>query len=379
MEMGPTRMERQPHELAGGARPAPAVRSEGQRYAGLAELGAVLADVDDLEQLGQAYFALAGRVIDFPMSAVYLFGEGTESPSWYASHNVSNRFMTTYERLGRPIDHELRQALATAAPVYNLAGRSLHQWRQTAVYRLVDRMENMLHVLKAPIVVRGSIIGTIDFASDRADTPVAETDLHLMAAMAGVVGGAVTALRTRRRLEERLNVVTLALENSSAAVAYISPDSDEPTITPSAAALLDGLWEGNDILYRILRDTEPSVAESHRSYLVRRRDGTKDVLNCTIRSVPGQPEAEVMELSLESAEPRYLNQRLPSLSTRESDVAGMVAAGLSDREIAEELTLSVYTVRQHMKNIYTKLEIGSRVQLTRVFFGKTARVTPPRR
>ncbi|WP_241266658.1 helix-turn-helix transcriptional regulator [Streptomyces scabichelini] len=373
-------MEKQRHEdRADRARSAPGVRSEGQRYASLAELAAVLADVDDLEQLGEAYFALSRRVIDFPMSAVYLFVDGTTSPSWYASRNVSNRFLAAYERLGRPVDDELRQVMATASPAYNLAGRSLTQWRQTDIYRLVDRLENMLHVLKAPIVVRGSIIGTIDFSSDRTNTPVAETDLHFMAAMAGVVGGAVTALRGRQRLQEQLDVVSLALENSSAAVAYTSPDSTEPTVTPPAAALLDDLREGGDILYRILRDTEPSVAESRRSYLVRKRDGANDVLNCTVRSVPGQPGAEVMELSLESAEPRYTNQGRPSLSNRESDVARMVAAGLSDREIAEQLTLSVYTVRQHMKSIYTKLEISSRVQLTRVLFGRTARAEPPRR
>jgi DNA-binding NarL/FixJ family response regulator len=53
-----------------------------------------------------------------------------------------------------------------------------------------------------------------------------------------------------------------------------------------------------------------------------------------------------------------------------------VAAGLSDCGIADELTLSRYAERQHVKNVYTKLEIGSRVQLTRVFYGKTARVRP---
>ncbi|MCX4703171.1 LuxR C-terminal-related transcriptional regulator [Streptomyces sp. NBC_01373] len=372
-------MQKQRYEdRADRARSLPGVRSEGQRYAGLAELAAVLADVDDLEQLGEAYFALSRRVIDFPMSAVYLFVDGTTSPSWYASRNVSNRFLAAYERLGRSVDDELRQVMTTASPAYNLAGRSLQQWRQTDIYRLVDRLENMLHVLKAPIVVHGSIIGTIDFSSDRANTPVAETDLHFLSALAGVVGGAVTALRGRQRLQEQLNVVSLALENSSAAVAYTSLDSTEPTVTPPAAALLDDLREGGDILYQILRDTEPSAAESRLSYLVRKRDGANDVLNCTVRSVPGQPGAEVMELSLESAEPRHVNQGRPSLSNRESDVARMVAAGLSDREIAEHLRLSVYTVRQHVKSIYTKLEICSRVQLTRVFFGKTARAEPPR-
>ena len=343
------------------------------RYAALMKISASLVDVNDLVELGEAYFGQIGAVMDLPMQAIYLFEWGTSSPQWYDSRNVSDRFMTTYEQCGRPVDDELRKALLTAVPVYNLADRTVAQWRETEVYQRVDRLENMLHVLKAPVVVGGNIIGTIDFASDSLGTEVGEIDMDLMSAIADVVGGAVTNLRRRQDLQQQVEVSQLALHTSSAAVAYFSKNSNDPNMTPSAVELLGDLQEGSDILYRILRDVGVATSVVYRSYLVRMTSGAKDVLECTVRPVPGQPGAQVLELELEASRTKYRSPRLLTLSTREYDVAGLIAAGFSDRDIADELVLSLHTVRQHVKNIYSKLDISSRVQLTRVYHGMTPR------
>jgi LuxR family maltose regulon positive regulatory protein len=50
------------------------------------------------------------------------------------------------------------------------------------------------------------------------------------------------------------------------------------------------------------------------------------------------------------------------LSAREQDVLGYIDAGLSNREIAEQLFLTVGTVKWHTNNIYTKLGVNSRTQ-----------------
>jgi DNA-binding NarL/FixJ family response regulator len=48
--------------------------------------------------------------------------------------------------------------------------------------------------------------------------------------------------------------------------------------------------------------------------------------------------------------------RVP-LSAREREVVVLIAAGLSNREIAERLVLSVRTVERHIENIYNRLGI----------------------
>ncbi len=49
------------------------------------------------------------------------------------------------------------------------------------------------------------------------------------------------------------------------------------------------------------------------------------------------------------------------LSQREVEVLRLIAAGNSNREIAEELFLSVRTIERHVTNIYTKTNARGRV------------------
>jgi DNA-binding NarL/FixJ family response regulator len=54
-----------------------------------------------------------------------------------------------------------------------------------------------------------------------------------------------------------------------------------------------------------------------------------------------------------------------SLTPSEQRVAELVASGLSNKEVAAQLFISVYTVEAHLSNVYTKLGIRSRAQLAR--------------
>ena len=52
----------------------------------------------------------------------------------------------------------------------------------------------------------------------------------------------------------------------------------------------------------------------------------------------------------------------PGLSERERQVLGLVAAGATNREIAEQLHLSPYTVKEYASTLYRKLEVRNRLE-----------------
>jgi DNA-binding NarL/FixJ family response regulator len=56
------------------------------------------------------------------------------------------------------------------------------------------------------------------------------------------------------------------------------------------------------------------------------------------------------------------SSRLVELSDRESEVLALIARGLTNGQIAEELYLSVETVKTYVKRLYAKLEVHNRAQ-----------------
>ena len=71
------------------------------------------------------------------------------------------------------------------------------------------------------------------------------------------------------------------------------------------------------------------------------------------------------EIYIESTPPTAINQKEISnlgISKRELDVLQLMATGLSNEEIAEQLFISLNTVKTHSSNIFLKLEVKRRTQ-----------------
>jgi class 3 adenylate cyclase/DNA-binding CsgD family transcriptional regulator len=83
------------------------------------------------------------------------------------------------------------------------------------------------------------------------------------------------------------------------------------------------------------------------------------------------------ELAATGARPRKILLTGPdSLTASERRVAQLAAEGLSNKEIAQALFVTVKTVEVHLSNVYRKLEIGSRRQLAAALVGRQAEAEP---
>jgi DNA-binding NarL/FixJ family response regulator len=75
---------------------------------------------------------------------------------------------------------------------------------------------------------------------------------------------------------------------------------------------------------------------------------------------------------VESFVPPRFNEGVDALSTREQAVLDLLVTGLRVREIADKLFVSPNTVRTHIRHIYEKLQVQSRVEAVNKVRGKGA-------
>lgn len=191
--------------------------------------------------------------------------------------------------------------------------------------------------------------------------------LHLRVLHAGDAGcelllGEVTALAQ----PERVVALALAVLPEPATVDAVADVADLPSYdvarllgqlckrdvvrtTPQATAALrhatlrDAIYQAADPLARLRAHERAYAHLAHQN-----RAG----LRC---DAPGHARG-----------PGLFDQRLDDLTTREREVAHLVGAGHSNQQIAHRLRLSVRTVEAHLANIYRKLDVRSRVHLSRL-------------
>lgn len=132
-------------------------------------------------------------------------------------------------------------------------------------------------------------------------------------------------------------------------------------VNPQAIALV---LTGNSSPVAMARAMEADAAGvMHKSRPV------SDVVEAIRRLKAGEPLLSVREtvdmlrlMARQREENRALQATIGRLTPREREVLQALAAGLSDREIANELLVSTETVRTHMVNLLHKLRVDSRLK-----------------
>ncbi|WKT72105.1 response regulator [Acinetobacter variabilis] len=129
--------------------------------------------------------------------------------------------------------------------------------------------------------------------------------------------------------------------------------------------LVVSAWSTQDSLLK-------AIKAGATGYVLKERDDTE--VSLAIRSIlrggaPIDPfiAREILK-QISSSEPSssleqiVLDPEQESLTQREKEILSLVAQGLSNREIADELCVSRYTVESHIKHIYRKLSVSKRTK-----------------
>ena len=161
--------------------------------------------------------------------------------------------------------------------------------------------------------------------------------------------------------------VDITLESAGVDVALVSLSLLTPAPYRRLTSLLDAYPEVRFVALCQDETIEQQAAAIHAGARGLVGQGTPGRSLCdALRSVGSG--LRWMETSLE----RYLNRRgagpsqdlaLQSLTPRERQVAALIARGETYQRIASELRISSHTVKNHVRHIFDKLDVNSRVEL----------------
>jgi DNA-binding NarL/FixJ family response regulator len=129
--------------------------------------------------------------------------------------------------------------------------------------------------------------------------------------------------------------------------------------SPRVAVLVLTMYEDDASVFAAMR-------AGARGYLLKGADQTEIVR--AVAAVAGGEAifgaavaARILEF-FTAPRPRAPEAVFPQLTAREHEVLDLIAAGRSNTELAETLFLSPKTVRNHVSNIFAKLQVADRAQ-----------------
>ena len=168
---------------------------------------------------------------------------------------------------------------------------------------------------------------------------------------------------------------TQALRQGAATSGSVGDDTDGETAAGSAPQVIVLTTFGGD-------DTILGALQAGASGYLLKHTPPEEIVDAVRRTAHGDPvlSPAVMKVLIDRAmagaplagsstapaapsRSAQAVERLAVLSNRERDVASAVAQGLSNTEIAEQMYLSMGTVKSHISSALTKLDFTNRIQL----------------
>ncbi|BCX31227.1 DNA-binding response regulator [Latilactobacillus curvatus] len=155
----------------------------------------------------------------------------------------------------------------------------------------------------------------------------------------------------------------LALRPDAILMDLVMPEMDGIEATKT---ILKAWPEAKIIILTSFIDDEkvyPAIEAGAASYILK-TSTAEEIANTIRKTAQGQsvlePEVtnKMMNRLTHSAEPKLYED----LTNREREVLGLIAKGRSNQEIADELFITLKTVKTHVSNILAKLQVDDRTQ-----------------
>jgi DNA-binding CsgD family transcriptional regulator len=258
-------------------------------------------------------------------------------------------------------------------PVGTLSQATAGRPQRSTRYQDVLAPAGIPHELRAAFVSRGRCWGAVHIARRESEPDFTAAEVDALASITSLVA---EGIRSSLRFDGGRRST---IGSASPGLVLLGPGNEVELITPPAHELLEAMRSGGQPLPK---ETPPgallALAAFARGTPASEEGGARTVAVPTASgwitlhaSMPDGAGTGRVAIVLErSASPQSTAVRLEAYgaTAREREIAGLLAAGLTNPEIAERLVLSPYTVQDHIKSLFEKTNVSSRQELVARIF-----------
>lgn len=165
-----------------------------------------------------------------------------------------------------------------------------------------------------------------------------------------------TAIETIAELRPDVVVMDIVMPGMGGVEAIRRLRSDDPSL---GIVALSSYSDGAQV--------RAAIDAGATGYLIKSVDGeslARAVRSAAEGTATFSPEVTLALIGGEST------AQVSSLTTREMEIADLVAVGRTNAEIAQELVLSVFTVKNHVSSILMKLDVRTRTEAAAVLLSR---------
>ena len=161
----------------------------------------------------------------------------------------------------------------------------------------------------------------------------------------GQASGAREAVRKWQELQPDIGLFDLRMPDGDA----VSAITHILEFDPGARILVVSSFDADEEVYRVMKS-------GARGYML--KDSEPEMIASALKSIQSGLRHLPPQLASKLAE-RITHT---NLSSRETEILIMLAMGKKNAAIADELCISLATIKFHLNNIYSKLDVSSRTE-----------------
>lgn len=316
----------------------------------------------DLEELESKYLKSISRLIPAHAMAFYFFKPGEKKPDRITASGVDMNFLEYYEEKGREVDPLRGWITSQKAPNQSQLLLGLKGWQHHPVYNIVGTA-SIDFAMQSPVLLGYDIIGTLNFGREVQEGPFSKGDLKAISIISKFMGLAIAdSIGYSKRSDYRKKLCD-AIDRVGHGI-IITDSGYSPQYANNVA---------RDIAERTLGNDHPSESLKHLLSEGSREQGNigracMHNLSARFCPVPGSTGGQSLVILEELSPPDKFSMFRELLSPRELQVLQLVERGMTNRQIGDDMKISVNTVKRHLDNLFCKLNVNSRTQLVSTIY-----------